>query len=143
MLWLLPMTARGSKKCSTSKPPLARVVLKADRDHKRAIMLARCRVQGMVWAVEKGPRQRKDNCGSGGCHTRHMVLSQMEEGAALDVARACLEAVTVALERSNIVPRYVAQADPTVAVALVSVVPEAVPTIPDAEDALGSIDQGL
>ena len=67
----------------------------------------------------------------------------MEEAAALDVAGACLGAVTAALARANVVSPDVAGADPAVAVALVSAAREEVPAIPDAEYAPASIDQGL
>ena len=122
---------------------LARVVLKADRVRERAILLARSRVRRMVRASEEEPRRRKDNSGSGGRRLRCMLMSQMEEGAAPDVAGACLGAVTAALARANDVLPDVAGADLAVAVAMVSDAPEAVPTIPDVESAPASIDQGV
>ena len=102
---------RKRETCYEQATRLARVVLKADRDHKRAIMLARCRVRRMGRAVEEGPRQLKDNCGSCGHHTRRGLMSQIEEGASPDVAGACLGAVTAALARANVVsPHIVGQA---------------------------------
>jgi hypothetical protein len=70
-------------------------------------------------------------------------MSQMEEGAAPDVAGACLGAITAALARANVVSPDVARADPAVAVALVSATPEVVPAIPDVESDPASIDQGV
>ena len=54
---------------------LARVVPKVNRDHKRPILLAQCRVPRMVQVAKEGPRRRKDNCGSGGRRTRRMHMS--------------------------------------------------------------------
>ena len=70
-------------------------------------------------------------------------MSQMEEGAAPDVAMACLGAVTAALTGANVISPDVAGVDPAVAVALLSAARETVPTILDVESAPASIDQGV
>ena len=70
-------------------------------------------------------------------------MSLMEEGATLDIAEACLGAMTAALARANVVLPYAVGADPAVMVALVSAVHVAVPAIPDVEAAPASIDHGV